>query len=194
MMALDKPAKPAIYLPYTLNMRMWTQILVRSRVDPRTVIHSVKQQIVASILTSRPPSGRMGCWNHGLETSRCLPEAPRFHPLRRFLVLALILAAMGLYSVVSYSVVQRTNEFGIRMALGGQRRMCSIVFDLRESASSWVSSRALVELRAQPPDCSHGLRMPRASPLILWPRPFCCLAWLHWPACYPQARASQSIL
>ena len=44
---LDKPVKPAIYLPYTVNMWVWTQILVRSRVDPRTITHSVRQQIVA---------------------------------------------------------------------------------------------------------------------------------------------------
>src|SRR5271156_5501102 len=127
---LDKPTKPAIYLPYTVNMWMWTQILIRSQVDPHTVIHSVKQQIVAV-----NPDQQATLWEDGVLESWIRNQAVfargRFVSIlfAAFSVLALILAAIGLYSVVSYSGVQRTNEFGIRMALGGQRRdVLKIVF------------------------------------------------------------------
>ena len=60
---LDKPTKPAIYLPYTVNMWMWTQILV----EPGEITHPCQRQtsVVLSIPTSKPPSGTMGLWRHG---------------------------------------------------------------------------------------------------------------------------------
>ena len=127
---MDKPVKPAIYLPYSVNMWMFTQILVRSRTDPRSILHSVKQRIV-----SVNPDQQATLWDDGVLES-WIKNQPVWARGRlvsvlfgAFSVLALILATVGLYSVVSYSVAQRTNEFGIRMALGAQRwHVLKIVF------------------------------------------------------------------
>jgi predicted permease len=189
---LDKPAKPAIYLPYPVNMWMSTQILVRSRVDPRTITHSVKQQIVA-INADQQAS----LWNDGiLET--WIKNQPVFARGRlvsvlfgAFSVLALILAAIGLYSVVSYSVVQRTNEFGIRMALGAEKgHVLRIVF---RSAAISVGigiitglglSFALNRLIAQ------WVENGSASPLILLAASLLLLAVTALACLLPARRAS----
>jgi putative ABC transport system permease protein len=189
---LDKPVMPAIYLPYSLHMWMWTQIVVRTRVDPRTIVHSIKQQIVAV-----NPDQQATLWDDGILESwihnQPVVARGRFVSVlfAAFSILALVLAAVGLYSVVSYSVVQRTNEFGIRMALGAQRRhVLRIVF-----ASAGISvglgvvaglglSFAMNRLIAQ------WVESGSASPLVLLAASFLLLSVAAFACLMPAARAS----
>jgi predicted permease len=119
---LRKPIQPSIYVPYAINMRMFTQILVRARGEPLSLLRAVRRA-VNSVDADQQVIGNpqnLEQWiSNGPEWAG---ERLVTFLLSGFSVLALALAVFGLYSVVSHSVVRRTNEFGIRMALGAQRR------------------------------------------------------------------------
>jgi putative ABC transport system permease protein len=115
---LDRGAPPCMYFPYDQQTWPFMSFVVRTTVDPLTLVGAVRGE-VAGVTKDEAAFGFKTMDQYAADST-----GDRWFPmvlLGMFAALAVVLATMGIYAMLSWSVAHRTHEIGVCMAMGAQK-------------------------------------------------------------------------